>query len=246
MARTGEIRIGTSGWTYDHWIGPVYPEGMPAQDRLAHYALSLDSVEVNSTFYGLPSAASIDAWLAATPEHFVFAVKASRYVTHMKKLKEPEAALARFFAAIEPLGKRLGPILFQLPPRWRVNAARLDAFLETLPRGYRYAFEFRDPSWHGENVVEVLERQNAAFCNFEFAGTASPCIATADFAYIRLHGPREAYRGRYGDAALRKWAARIDDWRAAGLDTYCYFDNDESGYAFENAVRLSGMVDRTR
>lgn len=244
MARTGEIRIGTSGWTYEHWVGPVYPEDMPPSDRLAHYSRSLDSVEINSTFYGLPSADSIAAWLAATPDSFRFAVKASRYITHMKKLKDPEAALTLFLEAVRPFGSRLGPILFQLPPRWRCNAARLKTFLEALPRTHRYAFEFRDASWHGSDTRTILEQTGAAFCIFELAGAMSPLATTADFAYIRLHGPNGAYRGRYGDQELKAWAERISGWRADGLDVFCYFDNDEAGYAFANAVHLLQLLRR--
>jgi len=243
MARRCEIRIGTSGWTYDHWAGPVYPEDMPKEDYLAHYARSLDTVEVNSTFYGLPSEASVRSWRDAAPAGFLFAVKASRYITHMKKLKDPRDSVARFLEAIRPFGDRLGPILFQLPPRWRCNPERLDAFLNALPSGHRHAFEFRDASWHGEEVRDILERRGAAFCIFDLAGTVSPCMTTANFAYVRLHGPDGPYRGRYDGRTLKQWADRFLDWRAGGLDVYCYFDNDEAGYAFENAVQLRRLID---
>ncbi len=242
MTHRGRSFIGTSGWRYDHWIGTAYPEGTRPDDFLHHYAGFLRTVEVNSTFYGLPSQKSIEAWLAATPPDFVFAVKASRYLTHMKKLKDPEAGLHRFLAAIRPFGKKLGPVLFQLPPRWRRNAERLDAFLDALPPIHRYAFEFRDPSWHGSEVAALLKRHNAAFCIFELAGKQSPLLTTADFAYIRLHGPGGAYQGCYDDSLLAGWAGRVGDLREQGLDVYCYFDNDEAGYAFANAVRLAELV----
>jgi uncharacterized protein YecE (DUF72 family) len=242
MTHRGRSFIGTSGWRYDHWIGSVYPEGTQPDDFLHHYAGFLRTVEVNSTFYGLPSQKSIEAWLAATPPGFVFAIKASRYLTHMKKLKDPEAGLQRFLAAIRPFGEQLGPVLFQLPPRWRCNAGRLDAFLDALPPVHRYAFEFRDPSWHDGEIATVLERRNAAFCVFDLAGEQSPRLTTADFAYIRLHGPGAAYRGRYDNRALTRWAGYIAQWRKQGLDVYCYFDNDEAGYAFANAVRLAELV----
>lgn len=244
MAHRGEFRIGTSGWTYDHWAGPVYPDAVPKEDHLAHYARSLDSVEVNSTFYGLPSEATVEGWLRATPDGFVFAVKASRYITHMKKLKDPELGLPRFLEAIRPFGDRLGPVLFQLPPRWRCNPERLEAFLRALPRGRRYAFEFRDASWHGQDVMDILRCYAAAFCVFDLAGTASPCATTADFAYVRLHGPDGPDRGRYDTPALQQWASRICAWREDGLDVYCYFDNDEAGYSFKNAVQLKRLIDR--
>ncbi len=245
MTRGGHSFIGTSGWRYDHWRGTVYPEDMRPDDSLSYYAGFLRTVEVNSTFYGLPPKKSIEAWLAATPPGFVFAVKASRYLTHMKKLKDPDAGLWRFFAAIQPFGDRLGPLLFQLPPHWRCDAARLEVFLDSLPPGHRYAFEFRDPSWHGGEIAALLERRNAAFCIFDLAGEQSPRLTTADFAYVRLHGPGAAYRGRYHDRALTRWAGRITRWRAQGLDVYCYFDNDEAGHAFANAVRLAELVSET-
>lgn len=244
MAGRGRIWIGTSGWQYDHWIGPVYPEGLPGGSFLEHYAGMLDSVEVNSTFYGLPSGETVTRWREATPPNFLFAVKASRYVTHMKKLKDPQEGIARLFEAIEPLHEKLGPILFQLPPRWRVNAERLEAFLTALPPGYRYAFEFRDESWHCGIVLEALARHGAAFCIFDLEGRQSPTEVTADFAYVRLHGPDGAYRGSYAGRALRGWARRIAGWRDEGLDSYVYFDNDEAGYAFANAVRLREILAR--
>ena len=242
MARRGQIRIGTSGWQYDHWIGPVYGEGLDTRARLARYARSLDSVEINSTFYGLPSTAAVTAWRDATPADFLFAVKASRYITHMKKLKDPAESVSRFLAATEPLAGKLGPVLFQLPPRWRANADRLEAFLAALPAGHRYAFEFRDARWHCSEVFETLARHNAAFCVFDLEGEQTPAKVTADFIYIRLHGPNGAYCGSYGEQALAGWAGRIAGWRDSGLDCYCYFDNDEAGYAFANAVRLGEML----
>lgn len=242
MTRRGKSFIGTSGWRYEHWIGAVYPEDTRPDDWLSYYAGILRTVEVNTTFYRLPSRESVNAWLAATAPGFVFAVKASRYLTHMKKLKDPEAGLARFLEAVRPFGDRLGPVLFQLPPRWHCNAARLDAFLNALPTGHRYAFEFRDSSWHSDKILALLRRCNAAFCIFDLAGERSPRLTTADFAYVRLHGPGAAYRGRYDDQSLGLWADRITEWRDVGLDVYCYFDNDETGYAFENAVRLVELV----
>jgi uncharacterized protein YecE (DUF72 family) len=244
MARRGQTWVGTSGWQYDHWVGPVYQPALDSGARLAHYARFLDSVEVNSTFYGLPSTAVVEHWRDVTPADFIFAVKASRYITHMKKLKDPGASTARFFEAVEPLGHKLGPILFQLPPRWRVNPRRLEDFLAALPAGPRYAFEFRDESWHCQEVSDLLARHNAAFCIFDLEGQQTPIEITADFAYIRLHGPDGAYRGSYGQATLKSWAARIAEWRDSGLDCYCYFDNDEAGYAFANAGRLREMLSR--
>lgn len=242
MAARGRIWVGTSGWLYDHWIGPVYERGLDSGARLASYARSLDSVEVNSTFYGLPSAAAVGGWRDATPKDFLFAVKASRFITHMKKLKDPAESIGRFFSAVEPLGDKLGPILFQLPPRWRANPERLEAFIAALPPGRRYSFEFRDESWHCGEILKLLARHGAAFCIFDLEGRQTRAEVTADFAYVRLHGPDGAYRGSYSEEALEGWASRIAEWRDSGLDCYCYFDNDEAGYAFANAVRLKEML----
>jgi uncharacterized protein YecE (DUF72 family) len=242
MARRGRTWIGTSGWQYDHWTGPVYEKGLDTAGRLARYAKDLGSVEVNSTFYGLPSDESVETWYEATPGDFLFAVKASRYITHMKKLKEPRQSIERFFKAIEPLGDKLGPILFQLPPHWHVNAPRLKQFLEALPQGYRYTFEFRDESWHCAEIMGILARHDAAFCIFDIEGNLSPTEVTTDFTYIRLHGPDGAYQGSYSQQTLSGWSGQISRWLDDEIDCYCYFDNDQAGYAFANAVSLQKMV----
>jgi len=236
--------IGTSGWHYKHWAGPFYPSDLRPDAYLGHYARHLATVEINSTFYRLPKAETLAAWRDATPEGFVFACKASRYITHMKKLRDPKESSRRFFAAIETLEEKLGPILFQLPPRWRLNLDRLSAFLKALPAGPRAAFEFRDESWFEPAVYELLARHKAAFCIYELAGNLSPIEVTADFVYLRLHGPGAAYRGSYDNDTLADWAARLLTWRKAGLDAFVYFDNDEKGHAVRDARRLSTMVER--
>lgn len=236
------IRIGTSGWNYPHWKGAFYPDDLPAERRLAWYAERFDSVEINATFYRLPTTETLDAWRDAVPAGFRFAVKASRYITHMKKLKDPRESTARFFEAVERLGDRLGPILFQLPPNWHGNVERLEAFLEALPEGYRYAFEFRDPSWWDEPVFERLRDHGAAFCLFDLAGQAPPRRVTADLVYLRLHGPDEAYQGRYSDASLRAWAEVIQGWHEDGREVHCYFDNDAGAQAPIDARRLAGLL----
>ena len=235
-------RIGTSGWHYPHWRGAFYPEDLPEQGRLAYYAGIFDTVEINNSFYRLPSEETLRDWAERTPPGFVFACKASRYITHMKKLKDPDQSLASFLDRIAVLGDKLGPVLFQLPPRWRPNAARLEAFLEALPGDRRFTFEFRDPRWNEPEVLRLLERHGAAFCCFDLGGTRSPIQVTADFAYIRLHGPGAPYRGSYDDACLADWAERIATWQADGLDVYCYFDNDERAYAPANARSLLAML----
>lgn len=238
----GEVRIGTSGWHYTHWRGPFYPAGLPASRMLAYYAREFDTVEVNNSFYRLPERATFEAWRKATPAGFCFAVKASRYITHMKKLTDPTDALARFFAAAGGLGDKLGPVLFQLPPRWHCDLSRLEAFLAVLPSRRRYAMEFRDPSWHDERVYALLAGHNVAFCVFDLAGTLSPLRVTADFAYVRLHGPGDKYQGRYDRATLRAWARRVRSWSRDLAAVHVYFDNDQAGYAVINARELRDLV----
>ncbi len=160
----------------------------------------------------------------------------------MKKLKDPRASIARFFETVAGLGDRAGPVLFQLPPHWRVNTARLDAFLQALPDHYRYAFEFRDPSWFTPAVFDLLSRHRAAFCLYELAGAQTPVEVTTDFVYVRLHGPGDAYAGCYDEAALARWAERLAAWANSGTSAWCYFDNDERGYAFANARTLKALV----
>lgn len=235
------LYIGTSGWHYAHWRGVFYPEDLPPQEWLRYYAAHFSTVEINNSFYKLPGTETFQAWHRGTPKHFTFSVKANRYITHMKKLKDPQEALHRFFDAVAPLAGKQGPILFQLPPRWRKNIQRLAGFLEALPPTSRYAFEFRDPDWHGEDVYDLLRAHNAAFCIYDLAGFRAPVELTADFAYLRLHGPAGAYAGRYTKASLRSWAERIRSWR--GLKkVYVYFDNDQAGYALANASELKELL----
>jgi uncharacterized protein YecE (DUF72 family) len=236
-------RIGTSGWHYAHWQGPFYPPTLPASGWLEYYARHFDSVEVNNSFYRLPSLATARAWRDSTPPQFHFAIKANRGITHMHKLRPPQRRLRAFLAVARVLGKKCGPLLFQLPPRWRSNPERLAAFLRKLPRGREYAFEFRDPSWHNSEVYAVLRRYNAAFCLFQLAGFESARILTADFAYIRLHGPASyAYGGCYSHADLAGWAREIRSWKHL-RSVYVFFDNDEAGYAARNALELRHLLD---
>jgi uncharacterized protein YecE (DUF72 family) len=244
MRRRGDVRIGTSGWHYGHWVGPFYPDKTSSRDMLAFYLRHFDTVEVNNSFYRLPDPETFKAWKKNTPPDFEFAVKGSRFLTHMKKLKEPETGIREFFAAADLLGKKLGPTVFQLPPFWKVNPERLREFLQALPRGrHRYAFEFRNPTWHTPEILSILRARNAAFCIFDIGRFQSPLELTADFAYVRLHGPRrEKYQGSYSRAALTRWAERIRAWRSLGKDVYLYFDNDQKGYAPANAETLKNLL----
>jgi uncharacterized protein YecE (DUF72 family) len=213
---------------------------------LSFYARRLDSVEINNSFYRLPSRKTFRQWREQTPDQFLFAVKASRYITHMKKLKDPEPALSRFLAHVGELGGKLGVILFQLPPRWHRNVDRLKDFLAALPRAVRCAVEFRDPSWFHPHIYDILRKHNVAFCVFDLGGVESPDILTADFAYLRLHGPAERkYAGCYIPAQLRRWLERSEDWLAQGArQAFIYFDNDQGGYAALNAQAMQAMIAR--
>ncbi|WP_240031445.1 DUF72 domain-containing protein [Guyparkeria sp. SCN-R1] len=236
------LYIGTSGWNYPHWREAFYPSGMPPADWLSFYARHFSSVEINATFYRLPSPETLGAWRDAVPPDFRFAVKASRYITHLKKLKDAQSIIATFFERIDRLGDRLGPILFQLPPRWHVNVERLSAFLDALPGGYRYAFEFRDPSWWNASVTDLLATHGAAFCLFDLDGETSPFIETADFVYLRWHGTDGPYRGGYSDAQLRSLAQRFQGALDDGRDVYAYFDNDAEAQAPRDAARLRAIL----
>lgn len=235
------IRIGTSGWHYKHWLGSFYPEKLACSKMLAHYYETFDTVEINNSFYMLPKIETLKKWRDCTPANFEFAIKASRFLTHNKKLKDPENALNNFLPRAEALGEKLGPILFQFPPKWRLNLERLSEFLQALPTYHRYTFEFREPSWLVQPVFDLLRKHNAAFCIYELGGFHSPIEITADWAYIRLHGPGGRYQGSYSDAALRGWAKRIADWQAL-RKIYVYFDNDQAGYAAQNALALRKLV----
>lgn len=237
---TGQILVGTSGWHYPHWKSLFYPEDVARADWLAFYGERLPGVEVNNSFYRLPEASTIDEWREATPKGFVFAVKAPRTITHLKKLRNCESSVEGFLVRLERFGTKLGPILFQLPPHWHCNPRRLEEFLGLLPENQRYAFEFRDPTWHTEAVYELLAARNAAFCIYDLGAFTSPLETTANFVYVRLHGPgKEAYSGSYRDPTLRTWAGRVKRWaRREGRDVSVFFDNDQNAYAAKNAARF--------
>lgn len=239
---TARIHVGTSGWNYKHWLGPFYPEKLPAKEMLAFYAEHFDTVEINATHYHLPKFTSFETWRETVPSNFVFAVKASRFTTHMKKLKAPRTSTEKFFVRVDRLRQRLGPILFQLPPHWKVNIERLETFLSAMPREHRYTFEFRDESWFTDEVYEVLRSHSAALCFYHQMGYDSPPEVTADFVYVRLHGTESKYGGSYPDSALTAWARRIKRWRKQSKDVYFYFNNDPEGHAVKNALTLKRML----
>jgi len=242
MTESGPVHIGTSGWHYKHWVGTFYPPKTPASKMLAYYLQYFDTVELNNTFYRLPQTGALENWRESTPPNFCFAAKGSRFLTHMLKLKNPERALERFLDAVEVLREKLGPILFQLPPHWQLDLDRLAHFLNALPKHHRYAFEFRNETWNVPQIYDLLANHNAGYCIFDLAGYQSPIEVTSDLIYIRLHGPGGKYQGSYSDDALSGWVARIDKWRQQGKATYVYFDNDQAGYAAQNALKLRDLL----
>lgn len=209
---------------------------------LAYYCERFDTVELNNSFYHLPKQSSLESWRDSTPPGFCLAAKGSRFLTHMKKLKDPEQGLKKFLDAIEVLEHKLGPILFQLPPNWDLDLERLANFFSFLPREHRYAFEFRNPSWSVPEAYDLLARHNIAYCIFHLSGAHSPIQVTADFAYVRLHGPGGKYQGSYSDEALMEWVERIGKWQRELKTIYVYFDNDEAGYAAQDALRLKELL----
>jgi uncharacterized protein YecE (DUF72 family) len=231
------IRIGCSGWQYRGWRGDFYPATLPLSRWFGYYAERFNAVEVNNTFYRLPEAITFAAWGKRAPAGFEYAVKASRYLTHMKKLKEPEAPVQLFFSRAQRLGRSLGPVLYQLPPNWPVNLERLRTFLGSLPRRRRHAIEFREPSWYFDDVYALLAAHNVALCLHDMKGSATGRLAVGPFIYARFHGPQK-YSGRYPDGVLDEWA----EWLAArandGVPVYSFFNNDNGGHAPRDAVRL--------
>ncbi len=234
--------IGTSGWVYPHWRGPFYPQELPQAHWFAYYAARLETVEINNTFYRLPQAATFRQWSEQAPSGFVYALKASRYLTHMKKLKDAAEPLARFMERARELRAHLGPILYQLPPNWHQDLARLEAFLRLLPAGVLHAFEFRHPSWFSEEALALLDHYGAGFCIMDLAGVETPLRATGHLAYVRLHGAGRAYQGSYPEKALAAWAAQVRTFLADGRPVYVYFNNDAHGNAVQNALRLKELL----
>lgn len=238
----GSIHIGTSGWHYKHWRGPFYPANLGPAGFLEFYVRRFHSVEINNSFYRLPTEQALETWRDTVPGGFIFAVKGSRYITHMKKLKEPERSLAPFLERVAVLGDKLGPILFQLPPHWNFERERLEAFLTALPGTRRFTLELRDQTWINDRTLDLLARHGVAFCIYELSGYRSPREVTTDFVYIRLHGPGGPYQGLYGREALKDWAGAIGNWSRQGREVFCYFDNDQAGFAAQDARDLEEML----
>ncbi len=238
------MRIGTSGWQYRHWRGDFYPADLPPSRWLAFYVERFDTVELNASFYRLPSADAFAAWGRRVPDGFRFAVKASRYLTHVRRLRDPEEPLERFWSRVRGLGERCGPVLYQLPPHWRPDWERLDAFLAAIPHGPWQAIEIRDARWYGEELERRLTDAGLTLCLHDMDGSAWSAEPVGPFAYVRFHGADARYGGGYRDEALRRWAERMAAWARAGRPVWVYFNNDVGGHAPRDAARLREMVER--
>lgn len=236
------IRIGCSGWIYQHWRGLFYPEQLAVKRWFAFYAETFDTVEINNSFYRLPPPATFEAWRKQAPPGFCYAVKANRFLTQAKKLKDCAEPLARQMASFDALRPALGPILYQLPPRFKVNLERLESFLALLPGDVVNVFEFREPSWYCDEVFALLDRYGASFCAHDMPGSRSPRLAVGPIAYLRFHGGLSKYYGRYSDEALLRWTDWIVDQARGGRPVWGYFNNDPEAHAIHDAQTLRAMV----
>jgi len=238
---THRYYIGTSGWNYDHWSEVFYPASLPSTGWLKFYAQYFDTVEINFSFYRLPERATFEKWRAETPDGFTFAVKASQYLTHQKKLKDPAEPLERIISRARGLGDKLGPILYQLPPRWKVNVSRLREFLALLPGDIRHVMEFRDPSWLMDEVFDLLSEHSVGYCIMSAPDLPRIMKATAPFAYVRMHNGGYETEGNYEEPQLEWWSEQVLRF-LKDVDVYVYFNNDYKGFAVRNARRLIELV----
>jgi uncharacterized protein YecE (DUF72 family) len=242
----GEVRVGCSGYNYKDWRGPVYPEKLPQRRWLEHYATLFDTVELNTTFYRLPAAETVEQWARQVPPGFVFAAKLGQFGSHRMKLRDAASWLPNHLDRVERLGACLGPTLVQLPPRWRVNVERLEAFFAAAPSRVLWAVELREPSWVCDEVFDVLRRHNAALCIHDLLPD-HPWELTADWTYLRFHGPNalEAkYWGEYGADRLEPTAARLRRWIRKGVNAYAYFNNDNGGAAVRDAMIFRDQLEK--
>ncbi|HZA01525.1 MAG TPA: DUF72 domain-containing protein [Hyphomicrobiaceae bacterium] len=234
--------VGTSGWNYRWWRGVFYPEDVPQRDWHSYYVRHFDTVEINATFYRLQRVETFERWRAAAPQGFVYAVKAGRFITHLKRLQDCEEPLANFLEGVRALGATLGPILYQLPPRFESDAGRLDAFVDLLPKDLVHVFEFRDASWFNPQIKQLLERRGLVFCIHDHGRLEVPTWVTGPAAYWRFHGFTRGPGGNYADDALAAAAKRMREELARGVPVYAYFNNDAHGYAVQDAMRLVKML----
>ncbi len=240
--KKGSSFIGTSGWYYPHWYGPFYPPTLTKDRLLAYFARHFTTVELNNTFYHLPKESTVNSWYQKTPDGFVFAVKASRFITHIKRLANLGDSLKVFLKRAYLLKEKLGPILYQLPPSMKKDLKRLNDFLKRLPQKTKNVVELRHPSWLDEETFSALNKFNTAHCIVSMPGLPTVLRATADFTYIRMHGGSSLYRSNYSRAELKQCAGWIKKFLKQGLDVYVYFNNDASGFAVKNALALKKLV----
>lgn len=238
------VHVGTSGWQYADWKGRLYPAGLAQAKWLEHYSQRFETVEVNNAFYRLPETKIFERWAAGTPSDFVFALKASRYLTHVRRLKEPREPVHRLMERARHLGSKLGPILLQLPPNLRIDLNALRVTLEAFPAGTRVAVEPRHGSWHCDQAFDLLREFGASFCLTDKAGARSPLQRTADWGYLRLHEGRASPHPCYGRAALSGWAGRLADMWGPDDDVFVYFNNDHGGCAVRDAHRFALALDK--
>ena len=235
--------VGTSGWQYADWRGPVYPPELPQRLWLEHYASLFPTVELNNAFYRLPERSTFEQWRERTPAGFVVAVKMSRYLTHIRRLRDPAEPVARFLDRANGLGSKLGPVLLQLPPTLRADASVLDAALAEFPSPVRVVVEPRHPTWFADEIRSVLTDRNAALCWADRRGRpVTPLWRTADFGYLRLHEGTATPRPRYGRQALRSWRDRLDSMYPGGEDVFVFFNNDHGAAAVINAHELMSLA----
>ena len=237
-----QIHVGCSGWVYKHWRGLLYPEGLPQKRWFERYAEEFDTVEINASFYRLPLATTFEGWREKAPEGFHYAVKVNRFITHMKKLIDCEEETNRFIELARPLGEKLGPLLYQLPPSLHKNLERLDAFLARLPNDLEHVVEFRHRSWYDEEVLALLDRHGVGFVAHDMRGLVTPRWASGRTAYVRFHGSGGRYSGRYSDEVLLGWTDWCLKQVRSGKSCWCYFNNDMHGHAIEDARTLKSMV----
>lgn len=236
--RPAELRIGTSGWHYKDWWGPFYPEKLRKKDALSFYVTRFNTTELNAPFYRTPTPEAVTNWAESTPDDFRFAWKASRFITHYRRLIVNQDSMDLLRSRLELLGYKLGPVLFQLPPQMRVDRERLAGFIDHLPQGFRYCFEFRHESWYDRAVLDLLGDNDMSLCLSDHAAAPAPREATASWVYIRNHGPSGRYHGNYSTEALEDWARDLQRWRDEGRDIWCFFDNDVKSAAPNDAASL--------
>jgi uncharacterized protein YecE (DUF72 family) len=237
------VLIGTSGWTYDSWRGPFYPAKLAKKNWLAWYGTQFGTTEVNGSFYRTPSLEAVRNWREQTPSAFVFAWKASRYITHWKRLtKSCKNSVELMVSRLKVLGPKAGPVLFQLPNHFHADRERLAGFLKMLPHRYRYAFEFRHAGWYENKILDLLRDHNVALCLSDHRDAPASWEVTARHVYIRGHGPTGQYKDRYPVKTLRAWAGAIADWRRRRYAVYCYFDNDQKSAAPKDAQHLAELL----